>query len=67
ELFQVLGVGVRPHVPVGEREMADLLLDIREDYRADEEYGVADRIRSVLEDAGYAVEDTDDGAVWLKK
>ncbi|MDY6761789.1 MAG: cysteine--tRNA ligase [Candidatus Nanohaloarchaea archaeon] len=67
ELFDVLGVDVDPDVPEEEAAMADLLVELRERYREADDYETADRIRTVLEEAGLVVEDTDDGAVWLKK
>ncbi|MDY6768777.1 MAG: cysteine--tRNA ligase [Candidatus Nanohaloarchaea archaeon] len=67
ELFNVLGVDVEPDVSAAEQAMADLLLGLREQHREQEEFETADRIRAVLDDAGFAVEDTGDGAIWLKK
>ncbi len=66
ELFHVLGVEVDIGFNEGVEKLADLMLDLREEYRAREDYETADRIRSILEDAGFEVEDTEDGAEWYK-
>ncbi len=66
ELFSVLGIDITPDVSSAEREMADVLLNLREEYRDREDYERADRIREVLEDNGFEVEDLKDGAVWGK-
>ncbi|MFB6294768.1 MAG: cysteine--tRNA ligase, partial [Candidatus Nanohaloarchaea archaeon] len=67
ELFDVLGVDVASQVSPQQAAMADMLVELRERYRADGDYETADAIREVLNEAGFAVEDTDHGAVWLKK
>ncbi len=67
ELFDVLGVDVDPDVPDEEQAMADMLLELRERYRDNDDYETADSIRDVMDSAGFTVEDTGDGAIWLKK
>jgi len=66
EAFGVLGICVRPDVSEQEKELADTLLELREEYREKEDYETADRIRDVLEENGFEVEDTEDGARWFK-
>ncbi len=66
EAFEILGIDVRPEVSEGEAEMADTLLEVREEYRERGDYDEADRIRDVLEENGFEVEDTEDGARWFK-
>jgi len=58
ELFSVLGVDAEPD-PRSDREMAELLLELRSEYRNKERYEEADRIRDVLESSGYEIEDVD--------
>jgi len=66
ELFEVLGVDVSPDVSEGEKEIADLMLELRERFRESEDYETADRIRDVLEAAGFEVEDVKEGSEWFK-
>ncbi|MFB6292157.1 MAG: cysteine--tRNA ligase [Candidatus Nanohaloarchaea archaeon] len=66
ELFGVLGVDVEPGVDEDEAELADLLIELRERFRDEGDYDAADDIRSALEDMGFDVEDTDEGAVWYR-
>lgn len=66
ELFGVLGVNVEPEVSDGEAEVADLMLELRRRFRESEDYGTADRIREVLEAAGFEVEDSEKGSEWFK-
>ncbi|MFB6266007.1 MAG: DALR domain-containing protein, partial [Candidatus Nanohaloarchaea archaeon] len=67
ELFGVLGVDVEPEISEEEEAVADLLLQLRERYRQEDDYETADMIRETLEDSGFAVEDTGEGAIWLKE
>lgn len=67
ELFGVLGVKISPDVPEGEENLADLMMDLREQFRDSEDYDTADRIRNALEASGFEVEDTDKGAEWFKE
>ncbi|MCJ7478552.1 MAG: cysteine--tRNA ligase [Candidatus Nanohaloarchaeota archaeon QJJ-7] len=67
DLFKVLGVDVDPEISEEDRLFADLLVTLRERYREEERYGKADEIRQTLEDAGFIVEDTGEGAIWLKE
>ncbi len=66
ELFGVLGVEVEPEISDEEAAMADLMLELREHFRDEGDYEVADEIRASLEDLGFDVEDTDEGAVWYR-
>ncbi|MFB6147500.1 MAG: DALR domain-containing protein, partial [Candidatus Nanohaloarchaea archaeon] len=66
ELFQVLGISLESTATQDESSMADLLLDLRQEFRESEDYETADLIRSRLEDLGFDVEDTDEGAEWFK-
>nr|EGQ39868.1 MAG: cysteinyl-tRNA synthetase [Candidatus Nanosalinarum sp. J07AB56] len=65
ELFSVLGVDAEPE-PRHDRDMAELLVEMRGEYREDQDYETADRIRDVLENSGYELEDTDSGARLLR-
>lgn len=66
ELFEVLGVDVSPDISPFEEEMADVLLEKREELREKEKYGDADQIRNLLNQLGFEVEDSDQGAEWFK-
>lgn len=66
ELFGVLGVNVRPESSKEESEMADLLLDLREKFRQQEDYETSDYIRDSLQDIGFNIEDTDEGTLWIR-
>ncbi|MFB6209864.1 MAG: cysteine--tRNA ligase [Candidatus Nanohaloarchaea archaeon] len=66
ELFQILGVEVRSDTSVQEQEMADLMLELREKFREQQHYDTADMIRDRLEEIGFEVEDTDEGAFWVR-
>jgi cysteinyl-tRNA synthetase len=65
-LFGILGVDVRPQASEQESEMADLLLELRENARGREDYEESDRIRNRLQELGFDVEDTDEGGFWVK-
>lgn len=43
-----------------------VLIDLRKELRARKQYDLADMIRDRLKEAGYALEDTADGAKWKK-
>lgn len=45
-------------------ELIQLLLDVRADARSMKQYGLSDKIRDRLAEAGIVVEDTKDGARW---
>lgn len=64
--FDVLGVNVRPEASEEEAGMADLLLELREKFRENEDYETSDYIRDRLEEIGFEVEDADEGAEWFK-
>lgn len=66
EFFGILGVRLDPGVSDEEKEMADLMLDLREEARNDADYEKADMIRERLQEVGFEVEDTEDGPRWLK-
>lgn len=65
-LFQVLGIDVSSTVPESESEMADLLIELRDEAREEEDWEKSDYIRDRLQDLGFEVEDTDEGSKWLK-
>lgn len=65
ELFGVLGVDVRPESSKEESEMADLLLDLREKFRDQEDYETSDYIRDRLDEIGFDIEDTEEGTLWI--
>ncbi len=67
ELFQILGIDVRPEASEGESQMADMLLDLREKFREQEDYETSDYIRDQLQELGFDIEDTDEGSIWIKK
>lgn len=47
-----------------ERELIELLLEVREEMRGIRQYDVADRIRDRLKELGVVVEDTGEGPIW---
>ena len=66
EMFEVLGVDVRPQASESESEIADLLMDLRDEAREKEDWDTSDMIRTRLEELGFEVEDTEEGSKWLK-
>ena len=66
ELFAILGVNLSPEISREEEEMADLLIELREDAREKSDYETADMIREKLGELGFKVEDSDKGPIWLK-
>jgi cysteinyl-tRNA synthetase len=66
ELFAILGVNLQPEISREEEEMADLLLELREDAREKSDYDTADDIREKLGELGFKVEDSKKGPIWLK-
>jgi hypothetical protein len=64
ELFGILGVSVE-NKSDRESDMADLLLELREGAREREDYETSDRIRDRMEELGFEVEDTEEGARWF--
>ncbi|QKQ98145.1 cysteine--tRNA ligase [Candidatus Nanohaloarchaea archaeon] len=66
KLFQVLGVDIRPQASEEESELADLLMELRDEAREEEDWETSDMIRDRLEDLGFEVEDTEEGSKWLK-
>ena len=66
EAFGVLGVDVRPEASEEESEMADLLLELREKFRDQQDYEMSDHIRDSLEEVGFEIEDTEEGSMWVR-
>ena len=66
EAFGVLGVDVRPQVSDSEAGMADLLMQLRDEARENEDYETSDFIRDRLEDIGFEIEDAGEESLWLK-
>ncbi|QGA80312.1 cysteine--tRNA ligase [Candidatus Nanohalobium constans] len=66
QLFQILGVDITPNTSESEAEMADLLMEIRDEAREEEDWETSDYIRDQLQNLGFEVEDTDEGSKWLK-
>jgi cysteinyl-tRNA synthetase len=66
ELFHILGVDITPQETKEESEMADLLVELREEARESSDYDTADLVRDRLEELGFEVEDTDEGGFWVK-
>jgi cysteinyl-tRNA synthetase len=67
ELFDILGVDVRPQSRNKESEMANLLIELREKFRDQEDYETSDYIRDSLEKIGFDIEDTDQETFWLRR
>jgi len=65
ELSNVLGIDVRPSTTDREGEMADLLLDLRDNARKREDYEASDFIRDRLEKLGFEIEDSEQGSKWF--
>lgn len=66
ELFEVIGVDVRPESSERESQMADLLVDLRENFREEKDYENSDYIRDRLEEIGFDIEDMDEETIWLR-
>jgi len=66
ELFGVLGIDVDTEISEAEKKMADVLLDRREELREKEEYAKADQIRNLMDELGFEIEDSEEGAEWFK-
>ena len=66
ELFGVLGVDLSSDVSEAESQMADLLLELREEERKEENWETSDYIRDRLQEIGFEIEDSDNGAEWIK-
>ncbi|MFB6116054.1 MAG: DALR domain-containing protein, partial [Candidatus Nanosalina sp.] len=66
EFFGILGVTLNPEVSESEAEMAELLLELREDARDKAEYETADMIRERLQELGFNVDDTGEGSLWTR-
>ena len=66
ELFEILGVKAEPEITDSEVEMANILLERREELRERQEYAEADKIRDLMGELGFELEDSDEGARWFK-
>ena len=66
QLFRILGVDIVPKISDEESGMADLLLELRDEAREEEDWEKSDYIRDSLQEIGFEIEDTDDGSKWLK-
>ncbi len=64
QLSQVLGVDLSSSVNDSEKEMADMLTDLRDEARERKDYEASDFIRDRLEELGFEVEDSEDGSLW---
>lgn len=65
ELFGVLGL--RFEKDEKETELVETMLEIRRKAREQENYETSDFIRHRLEELGFEIEDTDEGALWIKE
>lgn len=65
-LFGILGVNVNSQVSNEEEKMADLLVELREKSRENEDYEIADYIRDRLNEIGFELEDSKEGSKWFK-
>ncbi len=66
ELFSILGIEAEVEVSKQEAALADLMLELREEFREKDDYDTADRIREMLEENGFEVEDAESGAIWYR-
>ena len=66
ELFGILGVSLETNVSDLEAEMADLLLELRDEAREEEDWETSDYIREKLQEIGFEIEDDEEGSRWLK-
>lgn len=64
ELSNVLGIRVEASASEREGSMADLLLDVRDEARENENYELSDFIRDELQRLGFEIEDTGEGSKW---
>ncbi len=66
ELDQIFDILPRETGKGVEDKLIALILDIREQLRKEKNYALADRIREELRSLGIKIEDTKDGARWVK-
>ncbi len=65
ELGSIFGLTLERDRKTGDAgEFIDLLLEVREDLRSQEDYEAADKIRDKLSDKGITVEDSPEGPKW---
>lgn len=72
DAFRTMGGVLGLFRPAGEEaglvdRLMDAIIALREDARKRKDFGTADRIRTVLADAGIALEDTRDGVRWKRR
>ena len=67
-IFDILGLMDEEGAASGNNEALDkameLILDIRQDARANKDWGTSDKIRDALQAAGIVVKDGKDGTSW---
>lgn len=66
DLFGILGIDLVADGAVKERELVEMLVESREKFREMQEYEQADSIRDRLNELGFEVEDTEEGARWFR-
>jgi cysteinyl-tRNA synthetase len=68
ELASILGLTLdEPGADLGARPFIDLLIEVRNDLRANKLYEQADRIRARLLELGIALEDEGEGSRWRRR
>ena len=65
QLFQVLGITFEKDAET-ESELAEILLELREKAREKQDYETSDYIRDRLKDLGFEIEDSEEGAFWIR-
>ena len=65
ELSDVLGIDVEGSTTDREEELADMLVEIRDNAREREDYETSDFIRDQLKSLGFEIEDTNTGSEWF--
>ena len=65
-MFEILGVNVLPDTPEEEARMADLLIELRDEAREEDDWETSDYIRDRLNEIGFEIEDSDDGSLWFR-
>jgi len=66
EIFDVLGINIDSNISESESELTDLLLEIRDEAREEEDWEKSDYIRDRLQELGFEIEDTENGSKWFK-
>lgn len=59
--------GMTQQEPASEASLIDLVLDLRQTLRSLKQFQMADKARKVLEELGFEVGDTTEGATWTRK